>query len=142
MVHGGSAAQSLLRAGLVDELATTNTLLLVADIAKGDIVGYLLGSSHLTFLANGPVAWVEEVMVNQARPGRPEQPPSLLASPSHSRTRTADRGQPLPAWLVAACGTVAESSAGCRFRRAPFDAQVSAHERPNWIETTGDQMSV
>lgn len=46
MVHGGSAAQSLLRAGLVDELATTNTLLPVADIAEGDIVGYLLGSSH------------------------------------------------------------------------------------------------
>lgn len=28
-------------------------------------MGYLLGHSHLTFLANGPVAWVEEVMVDQ-----------------------------------------------------------------------------
>lgn len=104
MVHGGSAAQSFLRAGLVDELATTNTLLLVADIAEGDIVGDLLGSSHLTFLANGPVARVDQVMVNQARPERPEQPLFLLASSSHSTTRTADRDQPLPAWLVAASG--------------------------------------
>ena len=41
------------------------TLLLVAEAADGGIVGYLLGSSHLTFLANGPVAWVEEVMVDE-----------------------------------------------------------------------------
>lgn len=27
------------------------------------VVGYLLAHRHLTFLANGPVAWVEEVMV-------------------------------------------------------------------------------
>jgi len=78
--HGArrSAAQLLLRAGLVDELATTITLLLVADIAGGDSVGYLLGSSHLTFLVNGHVAWVEEVMVNQARrKGRSNRRPSL-----------------------------------------------------------------
>jgi GNAT superfamily N-acetyltransferase len=42
-----------------------HTLLLVAEAAGGDVIGYLLGSSHLTFLANGPVAWVEEVMVDQ-----------------------------------------------------------------------------
>lgn len=44
-----------------------NTLLLVAETVEGDIVGYLLGNSHLTFLANGPVAWVDEVMVEQSR---------------------------------------------------------------------------
>jgi GNAT superfamily N-acetyltransferase len=38
--------------------------LLVAETAEGAIVDYLLGNSHLTFLANGPVAWVEEVMVD------------------------------------------------------------------------------
>ena len=42
-----------------------DTVLLVAEGAEGDIVGYLLGNSHLTFLANGPVAWVEEIMVEQ-----------------------------------------------------------------------------
>jgi len=142
MVHGGSTAQPLLRAGLVDELATTNTLLLVAEIAEGDIVGDLLGSRHLTSLANGPVAWVEEVMVNQARPERPEQPPSLLASPSHSRTRTADRDQPLPAWLVAASGTIAQSSAGLSIPPlAVSTLRCQPHERPNWIQTTGDEMS-
>lgn len=41
------------------------TLLLVAEAADGRVVGYLLGSSHLTFLANGRVAWVEEVMVDE-----------------------------------------------------------------------------
>jgi GNAT superfamily N-acetyltransferase len=41
-----------------------HTLLLVAETPDRGIVGYLLGNSHLTFLANGPVAWVEEVMVD------------------------------------------------------------------------------
>lgn len=43
-----------------------HTLLVVAETAGGDIVGYLLATSHSTFLANGPVAWVEEVTVGQA----------------------------------------------------------------------------
>ncbi|MGW7683597.1 GNAT family N-acetyltransferase [Kribbella sp. NPDC054772] len=42
-----------------------DTLLLVAETGDGGIVGYLLGNCHLTFLANGPVAWVEEIMVDQ-----------------------------------------------------------------------------
>lgn len=41
------------------------TLLLVANTAGGSIVGYLLGNSHLSLLTNGPVAWIEEVMVDQ-----------------------------------------------------------------------------
>lgn len=45
-------------------VSAPDTLLLVAESAERDIVGYLLGTSHLTFLANGPVAWVEEVMVD------------------------------------------------------------------------------
>ena len=42
-----------------------DTLLLVAADATG-IVGYLLAASHETFFANGPVAWVEEVMVGES----------------------------------------------------------------------------
>lgn len=42
-----------------------DTLLLVAETQERRIVGYLLGSSHVAFLANGPVAWVEEVMVDE-----------------------------------------------------------------------------
>ncbi|GGN23470.1 hypothetical protein GCM10011609_76320 [Lentzea pudingi] len=30
-------------------------------------MGYLLANNHLTFLANGPVAWVEELMVESHR---------------------------------------------------------------------------
>ena len=36
-------------------------LLLAVDRCEG--VGYLLGFRHLTFYANGPVGWVEEVVV-------------------------------------------------------------------------------
>jgi GNAT superfamily N-acetyltransferase len=42
-------------------------LLLATD---GDTcLGYLLGFRHLTFYANGPVAWVEEVFVRDDRRG-------------------------------------------------------------------------
>jgi GNAT superfamily N-acetyltransferase len=43
-------------------LGRADTLLLVADVDQ-NIGGYLLASDHLTFQANGPVCWVEEVMV-------------------------------------------------------------------------------
>jgi GNAT superfamily N-acetyltransferase len=49
-------------AGLVE---APQTLLLVAEHESSGVVGYLLASMHLTFLANGPVAWVEEVMVEE-----------------------------------------------------------------------------
>lgn len=45
------------------------TLLLVAETPAGNIVGYLLGNTHLTFLANGRVAWVEELMVDETQRG-------------------------------------------------------------------------
>jgi GNAT superfamily N-acetyltransferase len=46
-------------------VARDDTLLAVATRQDdpADVVGYLLASTHLTFLANGPVCWVEEVMV-------------------------------------------------------------------------------
>lgn len=50
-------------------LARDDTLLLVAE-SDGGLVGYLLASVHPTLFANGPVAWVEEVMVDaQVRRG-------------------------------------------------------------------------
>lgn len=45
-------------------LTTPRTMLLVAETAQWGITGYLLGSAHLTLFANGPVAWVEELMVD------------------------------------------------------------------------------
>ena len=48
-------------------LADATALVLVAeaggDTEGGGVVGYLLATSHPAFHANGPVAWVEEVMV-------------------------------------------------------------------------------
>lgn len=50
-------------------LTTDDACLLVA--ADGDGVhGYLLGFSHRTFYANGPVAWVEEILVRPDARGR------------------------------------------------------------------------
>jgi GNAT superfamily N-acetyltransferase len=55
-------------------LATGHACLLVAvtgaDAAEDDCVGYLLGFEHLTFYANGHVAWVEEVFVRGDLRGR------------------------------------------------------------------------
>ena len=43
-------------------------LLLAAD--REEYLGYLLGFRHLTFYANGPVGWVEEVFVRHQDRGR------------------------------------------------------------------------
>jgi GNAT superfamily N-acetyltransferase len=43
-------------------LASDSACLLVA-VSGHDRLGYLLGFEHLTFYANGPVAWIEEVFV-------------------------------------------------------------------------------
>lgn len=44
-------------------MAEPNALLIIAHTPVTDIVGYLLAFTHQTFLANGPVTWIEEVMV-------------------------------------------------------------------------------
>jgi len=49
-------------------LAARDACLLIA--ADGDqCLGYLLGFRHLTFYANGPVGWVEEVLVRSDHHG-------------------------------------------------------------------------
>jgi GNAT superfamily N-acetyltransferase len=49
-------------------LADPTALVLIAERPSGGLVGYLLATSHPAFHANGPVVWVEEVMV--AEPAR------------------------------------------------------------------------
>ena len=55
-------------------LAAGHACLLVAvtgaDSASDGYAGYLLGFEHLTFYANGRVAWVEEVFVRDGLRGR------------------------------------------------------------------------
>ena len=47
---------------LVEALDHRDSELLVATI-DGDVVGYVFASVHPTLYANGPVAWIEELMV-------------------------------------------------------------------------------
>ena len=47
-------------------LFRSDTLVLVAEEDDRTIAGYLLASHHGTFHANGPVAWIEEVMVAES----------------------------------------------------------------------------
>jgi len=44
-------------------IAEISALALVGVDTDGQIVGYLLAASHQTFFANGPVVWIEELMV-------------------------------------------------------------------------------
>ncbi|PZG18740.1 GNAT family N-acetyltransferase [Nonomuraea aridisoli] len=44
-------------------LLADDDALLLAAVVGGRVHGYLLGFVHLTLFANGPVAWVEEAMV-------------------------------------------------------------------------------
>ena len=44
-------------------LESSQTLILVAEQSSGSVVGYLLAHCRGSFLSNGPVTWVEEVMV-------------------------------------------------------------------------------
>ena len=46
-------------------LASPQAHLAVAE-AEQQLVGYVLGFDHVTFFANGRVAWVEEIMVHEA----------------------------------------------------------------------------
>lgn len=46
-------------------LARADSLVLVATTPDLAVAGYLLANEHTTFLANGPVVWVEEVMVDE-----------------------------------------------------------------------------
>ncbi len=51
-------------------LAADGTCLLLADTGDGgSCLGYLLGFQHLTFFANGPVGWVEEIFVSPEHRG-------------------------------------------------------------------------
>jgi GNAT superfamily N-acetyltransferase len=42
----------------------SDTFMAVAELPTAGIAGYTLASCHVTLFANGPVAWVEELMVS------------------------------------------------------------------------------
>ena len=55
--------------GLADIVYSEGANLTVAEV-NGEIVGYCLGFDHYTFYANGRVAWVEEITVEQSMRGQ------------------------------------------------------------------------
>lgn len=86
-IRPAMAADASAVAGLADELAQSFTFsragfdvsypalladeracLLVAT-GGGSHLGYLLGFRHLAFFANGPVGWVEEILVSPGQRG-------------------------------------------------------------------------
>jgi GNAT superfamily N-acetyltransferase len=52
------------RSSFSELLDTPNTYFAVAT-RDDRVIGYLLGSEHLTIYANGRVAWVDEIMVGE-----------------------------------------------------------------------------
>jgi GNAT superfamily N-acetyltransferase len=76
-----------------DVVLRTDTLVQVAVTDAGAIVGYLLGSCHGTFFANGPVVWIEELMVNE--PARRQRVGTSLVSTAEDWARS------LPATYIA-----------------------------------------
>ena len=58
--------RSVFDRSFLELLGRSDTLVLVAEAPPSAIVGYLLASHHGTLFANGPVAWVEELMVSES----------------------------------------------------------------------------
>ena len=56
--------ESVFRVSFAALLENPDAYLAVAEVG-GEVVGYVLGFRHLAFFANGPVAWVEETMVEE-----------------------------------------------------------------------------
>ena len=73
-------------------IADPSACVLVVE-QRGSVQGYLLGFEHLTFFANGTVAWVEEIMVRQGQ--RQAGLGSMLMG--EFERRAADRGSKLVA---------------------------------------------
>jgi predicted N-acetyltransferase YhbS len=67
-------------------LDADDALVLVAEV-DDRVGGYVLGFTHLAFYANGPVAWVEEIAVQQSL--RRQRLGALLMEEFESRVGTA-----------------------------------------------------
>jgi GNAT superfamily N-acetyltransferase len=70
-------------------IAHEEALVLVAETPGGAVVGYLLATSHPAFHANGPVAWVEEVMVAEPARGTGVGRQLMAAAEAWARRRDA-----------------------------------------------------
>lgn len=57
--------QAAFEQALAELLAQPDAFVAVAEV-DGEIAGYILGFDHVTFFANGRVAWAEEIMVGDS----------------------------------------------------------------------------
>lgn len=58
-------SEAVFRRSFAETLPRDDTLVLVAEPAGGGpVLGYALAAVHLTFFADAPVCWVEELMVD------------------------------------------------------------------------------
>ena len=48
-----------------DRIQREDSIWLGVAESNAEVIGYLLGLDHMTFYANGRVAWIEEVVVRQ-----------------------------------------------------------------------------
>jgi GNAT superfamily N-acetyltransferase len=97
-------------------LQRSDTLVLVAEDATG-IIGYLLASFHGTFFANGPVAWVEELMVAQ---------PARRSGVGRSLLAHAERwAQSVPTAYIA----LASRRAGDFYRRVDYEESATYYRK-------------
>ncbi len=108
---------------LLDLLDRTDTLILVAVAEPGTIVGYLLGTYHETLFANGPVTWIEELMVSASR----RRQASELAFAPHSNPQPVVRTvvspddplEELPVGVRDTCSDPETLECGTRAQRPP-----------------------
>ncbi|MET4224775.1 GNAT family N-acetyltransferase [Oerskovia enterophila] len=98
-------------------LTTPEALVLVAGRGS-EVVGYLLAHRHLTFLANGPVVWVEEVMVDAAVRGQGVGRQLMTASEDWA----ADSG--------AAYVSLASRRSGDFYRALGYEDSATFYKRP------------
>ena len=60
-----AAEQTAFEQALAELLAQRDAFVAVAEV-DGEVAGYILGFDHVTFFANGRVAWTEEIMVGDS----------------------------------------------------------------------------
>jgi len=116
--------EEIFRRSFADLLARADSLVLVAE--EGAVVlGYLLAAWHGTLFANGPVAWVEELMV--ARPVRGSGVGRSLMAAAEHWART----------VPCASLALASRRAGPFYEALGYEPSATYYRKPFWPPNEG-----